>query len=653
MPTDPLNPGPTKDSQYSQKYVKSGIYPDSARSTSQSALHQNISSQVPEYSEFKRDGAPTTSQQRAYEVYMRQSEFKKPYLSDGYREMETDADPPPGFRRTNRPGGVDSPAIPNVNEPIVDPGGPVTVIFNAYIDEDYEYGGFCRGQNGIIVRVYTTEPCYSITVTYSEPNTNVTLVGGAGTNEIYLQVDADNNQFAYITVEMHMRSYEGITGESNVNIMEVVCSEYYMLRIQGGTADVATIYDATNDQIATNIPDNAGTGTVSMPCNYSELTNFLNQATPLEVHNIASFNYSPSWGDAEYTIAQPSGWGLHPSPAACSTGNQPFPGSGTWPRYTTQTSVPAPVNGVGCNYTINETNYEDDFYTYNITINLSGYPPVCYIETKPFAETWYGEHQGEFFGTRVNCEITGLTQGGGVGIVRTYVKHDSTMYWHEDADYNTHTEANPNPPPPTIQVVDDYGSGNWQGTFDYIMEMYTFFDSNPLYTWEHTVLHGEGWTRTFRLAGSVLGYSRAFTASAAEPRGNYAPVAAKGFSRYLQPFGVYGAHTGILGFMAETWQVSGTKKDDSGSGNVSLFTNWEDDAAVTVTDEQPWGAVHAGVYYGEEFAETINICNDLSRSSNLESGVEDLLDKYKTEEGLASTDIGDVDTWTVSSTIIM
>lgn len=647
MAQNPLDPGPTKDSNYSVKWGKKGTYPMSSRTSSRAAVNANITRQFPAMAEFGGESYEMPSKETvdAYRVFLQQSEFKKPYKgAGGYHEMEANADPLPGLTIDYTGRKLDNPSIPNINEPIIPPGyEPVTIIFNAYIDEAYEYGGYCRG-NVADVRVDTTEPCYGITVTYSEPGTTVQILNtNLPANAIFLRVTAANNQFGMVTVEMLMRSFEGITGDSNVNIMEVVCSEYFMLTIEEGAVHVATIYDMTNEEIATNIPDNAETGTVSMPCNYNELTFFLANATALEVQAIATEDFNPSWSDGVTEIDQPEHFGYcNDSSCWCSNANSNY--GGVWPSISSDLNESAPVNGIGCNHPISETNYDDDEYTYSFSIK---WDPGCQATTQPFSEVWYGELDKEYFGKKICATITGLTDGGGVGIMRTFLHGESTMYWHENADTTPAWTPPPPDPPPT-----DIGSGGWLGTFDYNMEFYTFLDSAPMIEWEHTVSHGEGWTKTFRISGTVTGFSRAFN-GVGEPRGNYAGVVAKGFSRYVSPFGLYGAHSAVWGVFGEVWKVTGTKLNDGGTIASSLFTNWEDHSAITVTDNIPYFGCHAGVSYTEEFAETINICNDLSRSGGLEGAVEDLLDKYKSESGMPATEIANADSMTVAATIIM
>ena len=67
------------------------------------------------------------------------------------------------------------------------------------------------------------------------------------------------------------------------------------------------------------------------------------------------------------------------------------------------------------------------------------------------------------------------------------------------------------------------------------------------------------------------------------------------------------------------------------------MNGWEDDANLGVVDIPTAKGIHAGFYYDIEIlAEAgADLCA-MTRDSNLESAIEDLMDEYRTLSGLAS-----------------
>ena len=618
------DPGPSKDSNYSRKYAKEGIYPEAARSVSAKAVSNNIIGTQPWYSEFKRDGIkkPSTAIQRAYEVYMRQSEFKKPYKPGGYTEMETNADPPPGISLP----GYEGPAIPSIDKPIIPPGGrpggPLFASFYVQLDRSYEYGGFCRG-NTTGIRLLCQQPAYGYTVSFAEPGTSVTYVSGYGTNTLILQVAADNNEFYSFTINVEMRDYRGLTGTSGVIIKEAVCEEYYVVRLNNGVVDNCFVWAMSDGAVANNIPDNPGTGTVSFPAAYSEIANWLLNSTPLTENVLVSVT-TPGWVYDPSPVINPS---FHPT-ASCFNTENAFLG-GTWPHVTVDTSVLSPANGVPTCETISETDTERKEWTAYQTMFCS--PGYAAIKTDPLWQQSYEKDTVQIAAISPTVQMVSANLVPATMVVRTEQSGESYWYYAEQAD-TTQIPDGPDPPGLTKNTWD--GNGGSLAYMDYSWDIYGSIDpGTPVLSWVHAIRNEESWTKTFFVAGSVVGFIRTLTASISVPRSTYSGVIG-GVTGVGRTGSVYGRHSGVIAYMFETLQVEATGLGYVG-GDVGgrLLSDWEDNANLSVVDRTPLFGCHAAPSYTEEYADNLDICT-MVRDNNLETAFEDLWDLCRTDLGL-------------------
>jgi len=605
--TDRLDPSATRDSNYSRKGIKEGTYPEAARSVSAKSVYNNVIDQIPWYSEFKSAGPkPSQAIQRAYEVYMRQSEFKKPYKSGGYTEMETNADPPPGYSST----AYEGPGVPDINEPIIPPGGggaPVSVSFFVQLDKTYEYGGFCRG-NTTNIRLFCQEPVYGYTATFTEAGTSVNYVSGYGTNTLILQVVAANNQFGYFRLNVEMRSVEGLQGTSGVIIREAVCEEYFVLRMQSGAVDNVTVWAMSAGAVATNIPDNAGTGVVTFPAAYADIANWLANSTLISVSALANFS-TPAWVSSGIDIRNPGQYYT----TSCSSSYNAFIG-GSWPKVEIDTSVSSGSNGIpDCETISGETDTKHREYTAYMTVNC----PAATIDSSPLWRQSY-EKQESFY---ANDPITQIAVSANLVsktmVFRTEAQGESYWYWQEDADYTA--------PPPF-----DLGSGNSWAYLDYEFNVYGSIDpSNPIVTYYHKFDNVETWDDNFTIKGSVTNFARTITWEDSVPR-NVTAIRAGGNS-------VYGRHSAILYYLTEVLQVSvGNDTYQGGSIGGGLLGGWETNANLSVAYETPLLGVHAAPSFSEDYADNLDICT-MSRDTDLETAIKALWNECRSDLSLADS----------------
>jgi hypothetical protein len=196
-----IDPGLTKDATSLRRYVTKGIYPDAARRFSHRSVQSNISNQYRYFSEFDSapSDRPSTEVLSAYKKFLQQSEFKKPYKSPGYPEMEAGSDPPPGIS-IGHPQRPDNPARIDIDEPIGAP--PQTWILDAFSNDI-----FCPGFTKEIV-VHGTHPIYDLQTVFAEAGTNLTISSGLGTNTVVAEIDADEAESGFISFNAYERAFD-------------------------------------------------------------------------------------------------------------------------------------------------------------------------------------------------------------------------------------------------------------------------------------------------------------------------------------------------------------------------------------------------------------------------------------------------------------
>jgi hypothetical protein len=618
-----INPGPTRDSDYSRKYIKKGTYPQAARSTSAKAIYNNVIAQHQGYSEFKPGNERTsTAAQRAYEVFMRQSEFKKPYRGlGGYPEMETNADPPPGISSFK----FDNPATPSVDTPIVpdDFDDPFHIVFNAWLDPDYEEGGYCRG-NTVNCLFHATEPIYEVRIGFSKPGTSIVVTSPFGLNDLYLDISADNGEWGFITLYFLLRSYEGVGAEINVNVFGKVCEEYCLVRMEGPVADKVTVWGMIEDAVVSNIPTNDLTGVVSFPADFSEIATWLEMSSSLAEQALMSGG-TPGWLDDPLSIDTPD------SPNngnSCSFDLNSYNG-GSWPKVDINDTPVSGGDGVGCDSpTLINQNYER--WEYRQSVNC----PAGSLKADPYVHIEYWEGDWIRRAQKISAELTSNNLVPATQMFRTELIGHSYNYFTESADYTP--KPNPSPPPATIPT--SLGGGSYNGYMFYTYNVYSPLDSSPMVEANHTAICSESWSKTFALNGTVSGFTRTFEAEGI-PRDNYQKVQDLGYSQVFRQGSIYGRHTAVQVFIWEALRVAATIDSQAGPVGNENFNSWESNAQWGVTDIDVYQGVHVGSIFDEEtYTDNLDACT-LTRNNGFESAVEDLIDAYKTDAGLGSDDV--------------
>jgi hypothetical protein len=192
---------------YSRKNYTDHQYRDWMRTPSSKSIFNQVLENTTGLGEFSNNKSNKTSLSRAVARFLKQSEFKKPYeANQGFIQMENDWEGPPGL--SNK--GFDQPW--NMQTPTI--SAPVVTIFDAE-----HTGGWCVEYDTSIV-VTGTHPIYLLTITWG---TDVTLsnISGYGTNSVSCTLHVPDPYSGFVTIEASMISFEGIPGDSNVNVYEV------------------------------------------------------------------------------------------------------------------------------------------------------------------------------------------------------------------------------------------------------------------------------------------------------------------------------------------------------------------------------------------------------------------------------------------------
>lgn len=654
--TDRLKAGPTRDSNYSRKYVKEGVYTEAARAVQASAVWNNISEQYPWYGEFTQGKvAPSAAIQKAYELYMRQSEFKKPYQPGGYTEMETNADPPPGI---NWPYPGPRPSVPPIDEPIVPPGvPPVEIFIHAILDENYQpgppdaRGGYCRG-NIATIRVWTSEPCYNVEIFSSnDAATTITGVSGYGTNTVLVQIDAGTNEWSYIKLEFTMRTVEGLTRYKILKIPSVECDEYLLIGMETGGVSSAFVWSMINDALATDVPNNAGTGTVSFPCDLSELANFQANSVGVPGATFGTNNFGPAWEDTDPGIkyGYPTQLDSGADEGCYNTYNE-FCAGGTWPNVVIDdTSVAAIFGEDDCNGW-NYTNVDYDEFSRYLTVKWLAPgdgcgDPGCVLKNDPGRTFHYSNTIRNAGAIRAN-EVT-YNEDVDVGkIGRTLCYHtqmEMESYWY----YNTQADLgpscpNPSPPPATIKCYllpgspeNGFGTSTWWVTADYTV--WTPLDfSNPLLEFDHSISIVESWGGSFYFGTPVTGFVRN-AVWGTNIVGQVVPRS--GAVQANWGFHMYAKHTLVDLYAVEVKQTAiGSPAWQGGSFGAYLMNDWENEANWNSYETDTLFAVHAATSYTpEQYAVEIDPCST-TRNNSFETEFETLHTFHKTNAGINPED---------------
>jgi hypothetical protein len=284
---------------YSRKNYTDQQYRDWMRTPTSKSIFNQVLDQTIGLGEFSNHKSNKTSLGRAIARYMKQSEFKKPYEADqGFIQMENDWEGLPGLRLQFP--RFDSPAIVPLGS-IIAP--PVVTIFDA----DHT-GGWCREYDTAIL-ITGTQPIYELTITFGE-GASLSGIVGYGTNSVHCTLHVPNDKSSgFITIEASMISFEGIVGDSNVNVYEKdTCCAFHGLfkRIaQSGyfRGEDGNRYMLTAEEAVADVWNNARTAYPEGDCGWQNTGAFHSE---LEVHTAISLVSNP--GDAEPVPPGPGTW---------------------------------------------------------------------------------------------------------------------------------------------------------------------------------------------------------------------------------------------------------------------------------------------------------------------------------------------------------
>jgi hypothetical protein len=247
MAQDPKDPGVTNDSKFSMRYIKDGtvVYPE--RNYSNKHVMDSITKEFPYWSEFgaKDNVKPRDALYRAYQLYLQQSELKKPYQPGGYPAMEVGWSPP-NWRSPTIDG-------PDPGDPL-GPGGPgpggAIIVFDLNCNAEDEAASDCDEECGfcpndtVRVQLSCSEPCYWVQTTLEDdPATHIDQrsVKGYGTNTVSFDLIC-GEESGFVTIEASMTSVEGVTGSSNVNLPECdSCCDFTLTLVR----EDGTVVDAS------------------------------------------------------------------------------------------------------------------------------------------------------------------------------------------------------------------------------------------------------------------------------------------------------------------------------------------------------------------------------------------------------------------------
>ena len=228
---------------------------------SKKAVYNKIAEVSPSIGEFYPEPVDQIAAAH-YAKFIKQSEFDKPYANEGYPLQEYGWDNPgtspwkgSEYEAADAPDPVDT-AIGEFG------GGG---IFDVETEDK-----FCPGE----IKELTfnmTEPYTGFDVTWKHTGTTVTFVKQNTDNQVVLEIDADIDQRDWITIVFYMRTFEGVTGFSSINVSRLACGHYVLVKM----GDYCTVYDAKNDKVADDVIDNAGTGLVVFPADFTDVTNWL------------------------------------------------------------------------------------------------------------------------------------------------------------------------------------------------------------------------------------------------------------------------------------------------------------------------------------------------------------------------------------------
>ena len=190
---------------YRLGWKKSG-YPEMIRATPARAFWNSITTQNPVFSEYGTPGKKLTATERRYLKFLKQSEAKKPYLSDSYEEMEELWEGLPGLIDQNP--HIDHPWMPDPTPTDVDeiiPAEPGVWVLYAFTEDP-----FCPGATSTVT-VNGTHPIYDIQFTFPGvlyPGTSFSVVSGLGTPTVVIELTTDIEESGIISMRVYEQAFD-------------------------------------------------------------------------------------------------------------------------------------------------------------------------------------------------------------------------------------------------------------------------------------------------------------------------------------------------------------------------------------------------------------------------------------------------------------
>ena len=298
---------------YSRKpYLSRLSYADFIRGTPARAFWNSITEQEPAFSEFGKKGL--SSGDRRYLQYLKQSEAKKPYLSDDYQSMEYDWEGLPGLQDGNP--HIDHPWMPTPQPTNIDTIiSPDVGFWILYANSNDEY---CVGKT-VDIEVTGTHPIYDIAFQWPnlmDPGTSFVIVSGLGTNSVIISLTVAATETSLMRMEAYEQAFDApplpsqqgkgwtaFTLEENEDCIK----KYQVIGLRSREAVSVgvynyVVYDITNNIVATDIPASATPGHfVSFPCLIGDLAYWF---------SLPEFSFSASSSDFG-----------SPASGFCGTGN--------------------------------------------------------------------------------------------------------------------------------------------------------------------------------------------------------------------------------------------------------------------------------------------------------------------------------------------
>lgn len=183
-------------------------YPEMIRYTPARAFWNSITSSAPVLSEYGSGGKKLTALERRFLNFLKQSEAKKPYLSDDYESMEEIFEGFPGLIDNNP--HIDHPWMPDPQPIRVTSGGIPGL--SSWILNAFSEGVWCPGETKEIT-VNGTHPIYAIEFKWPiaiQPGTGFSITSGLGTPNVVISLTAAAGETGSIPMRAYLEAFDAL-----------------------------------------------------------------------------------------------------------------------------------------------------------------------------------------------------------------------------------------------------------------------------------------------------------------------------------------------------------------------------------------------------------------------------------------------------------